>query len=359
MFIHVIYILIASLSLLFLLLFYNNNKKLIHIRTNIYLIYDLFDRGFVTDKSYRVASSLNIIFNNCIYKFINSEYVTYTNENIFPLENSIENKCSYDNYIVMYKWKEHDQKTYSSIKNYMNLDIKTNNIDSLNEQKLHYINYNRHNIKIENLHDTIVDFIDRNYNLYNKFIQKINDIDNHIIKVCAYGPSGTGKTYFLKNIHKMLAIIKNNNIDTRNINFLPGSYGFSFGNNNMRHIFKHALSSQCGYVCLPKVLEIIINLDEVPNNYIDYMFELYNITHFNSYIILLCESEQYSKYYDNFDIKFEGTYLNKSDADKINENINKRINVDVASDDASVDASVDATNNITINDIVSFHFKNI
>ena len=101
-----------------------------------------------------------------------------------------------------------------------------------------------------------------------------------------------------------------------------------------------------------------MNLDntEMSDKYIDYIFECYNNTIFlNNTIIILCDSEKYIKYYDTFDVIFEGKYLIDDDIKKINNNINIKMNEKITYPIPC--NNMTEKTKVTINDIVSFHLN--
>ena len=348
-----IYISIIFIICMYIVLFLYRHKKFIHIRTKIYIsINDYIN--YITQNIDSIDSNFEINFNNCIYKFLmhNRKHhcIKEFNKSNFSYDDVIKYKYNNTNFINTSGY--YDQNIFW--KEYINLDIKTNNIDSIDKEKVYYIyDDKKFTIKIDNLHDVVDDFIDDNYDLYKKFIQKFNDIDTHIIKICAYGPSGTGKTHFLKNINKLFTNIENykSYIYFKNIDRIKLK---NFNNIRSNAYFKKYLLETYEY----PITEIYMNLDntKMSDKCIDYIFECYNNTIFlNNTIIILCESENYIKYYDTFDVIFEGKYLIDDDIKKINNNINIKMN-EKSTYSIPVNNITEKTK-VTINDIVSFHLN--
>jgi hypothetical protein len=311
--------------------------------------------NYITQNIDSIDNNFEINFNNSIYKFLihDKKYIHTWNKSNFSTDDVIKYKYYNTNFINTSGY--YDENIL--YKEYISLNIKTSNIDSIDKKKIFY-NYvdKKFTIKIDKLEDVIVDFIDNNYELYKKFIQKFNDIDTHIIKIAAYGPSGTGKTHFLKNINKLLTNIENykSYIYFKNIDRIH-----STNLNNIRSTayFKKYLLETYEY----PIMEIYMNLDntEMSDKCIDYIFECYNNTIFiNDTRIILCESENYIKYYDTFDVIFEGKYLIDDDINKIskiNNNINIRMN-DKFNYSLS-DYNITEKTKVTINDIVTFYLN--
>lgn len=348
------YIYISIIFIIFaicVILFLYKRKKFIHIRTKIYIsISDYVN--YITQNIDSIESNFEIKFNNCIYKFLIHDrrfhHINEWQKSNFSSDDVIKYKQNKTDFINTSGY--YDENIYC--REYMNLNITTSNIDSIDKKKVYYkYDDKKFTIKIDKLQDIIVDFIDDNYDLYKKFIQKFNDIDTHILKICAYGPPGTGKTHFLKNIIKILTNIKNYDsyIYFKHVDLLTNK---KFKSSNTH--FKKYLTETYGF----PIMKLYLNLNnmEMYDNCIDYIFECYNNTIFiNNTIILLCESEKYLKYYDNFDIIFEGKYLIDDDINKMNKNINNKLNCSIEYN--MIHKNMSDKTKVTINDIITFHLN--
>jgi hypothetical protein len=81
------------------------------------------------------------------------------------------------------------------------------------------------------------------------------------------------------------------------------------------------------------------------------MFNIPKYNTFNRKLILICESNKYIKQYNDFDIIYEGKYLDNYNSNKIKQKINNIICDDNLLPNIEINKE-----NITINDIVSQYF---
>jgi len=334
---------------------YIKNKSKIYIRLKSYIVLEnYYNSSYITDRIDGVDSNKKYIFKNHIYIFLNndldiSQFHTYN----YNLDLSSINKNDDNQFISYYT-------IYTPIgyyKKYFDIILNTNKFEDTDIKKIKKSYYDRcepliiQNISYDNCIFDFVDFIDSNYILYNEFINMFNDKDKNIIKVGAFGISGSGKTYFLRNIKKILFHNKNNTfiisqdlyktiyhiINNKNIDH----------NNKLNKIKRYLYQNHCYDY---KIIYINFDIPEL-ETYIDDIFEIINNMKLLSFkLIILCESynPKYTKYTKNLDIIYKGDYLNNDQIDKINIKINKKLN------------NLCHVNNLcqkTINDIISFIFK--
>lgn len=334
---HYILILVTLfiLFVLFLLSFityrYIYKKKFIHINTKIYLINENSVYSYLTNDMKHRWSNLQLLFNNCIYKFLHpydfnsKEFQNFSSCNVTKYKYE-KNNFIFTPFIIF-------------CKEYMNLTIKTNDIEILDKKKIYKIKERKIiPIEINNLENFIVDFNDDNYKLYNKFIEIFNNCDKNIIKICAYGPSGTGKTYFLNKITKLL----NKNRDEYIVQILSND-SIIIDNDGYYTIYYH--SSFSIVVFLLRLYDDI-NIKKMKN-----IFNMPKCNTLNRKFILICESNKYIKQYNDFDIIYEGKYLDNYNSNKIKQKINN-----IICDKNLIPNIKINKENITINDIVSQYF---
>jgi len=349
--------------LLFNILFYNKllskNRKYIHITNKIYAIFD-YDYCFISNKINGFDMNFQLKFNNCIYKFYNdynrtniSKYNTCTYESPKDKEITINN-TDFVNILGYYN-------NSTDCKEYKQINMITNNIEDINIKKIKFSYEKKYKITDINIKDYVVDFIDYNFKLYENFINKFNNPDISIIKIGTYGPSGTGKTYFLKNIRKIL--IKNDdsnlhgymrilNIDLYN----SFKYYYNKYKNTTTNKYKYELNkylNDCfGYEYVIYYIDFNCT-DYFLKTMIDDIFEIINSKKnlLDLKLILLCESFEYTNIYDNFDIIYKGDYINKYEMNDIIKNIDNKLNCKIKKNTLNNDK-------LTINEIVSQYFNN-
>jgi hypothetical protein len=278
--------------------------------------------------------NLQLLFNNCIYKFINTYDFNSKELQNFSSYNVTKYKYNTNNFIFI--------ELNMLCKEYMNLTIKTNDIEILDKKNIYIEDDDEDEeiipIEINNLENFIIDFIDDNYKLYNKFIEIFNNCDKNIIKICAYGPSGTGKTYFLNKITKLL----NKNRDEHIVQ-IQSNNSIYIDDDGYYKIFYNS-----SYFIVVYLLRLYddINIKKMKN-----MFNIPKYNTFNRKLILICESNKYIKQYNDFDIIYEGKYLDNYNSNKIKQKINNIICDDNLLPNIEINKE-----NITINDIVSQYF---
>ena len=344
-------LIIILLTLISSLLWIYNRyiKKNININIKLYNIFS--DRSFTTYEINGNDTNFQINFKNSIYKFYNRY-----NYRIFPWciynyshLNLKEYKINNDNFVNVLGF--YNDITYC--KEYKNLTMNTNDINDIDTNKIFKENDNTiHKLTIEDIDRSTIDLIEPNYNLYNIFINKFNDCDISILKVAAYGPSGTGKTHFLKNIYKIInrnKMISNSYGMYRNINEYILRYLTRFRNKskNIALNIKNFIFTTYGY----KYLIFYLNLNDNNNSdKINMFMEIFNKVKLLNYkLILICESDQYNNYYDDFDVIYKGDYLNSNQINDINNKLSK---LNQLNNNQLNNNQLNKKENITINDII-------
>jgi len=332
-----LYILFVLIILTYLIKKYLKPHNNIHIRLKIYCImayaYDL--RNYLSNKINGYDTNFQINSNNCIYKFFG-----HNNYKINKFYTAIfKSKCSdikiYDtNFININGY--YGDSTYC--KEFKHIIIDTNNINNIDKKKVKFYYDNNFIIKKTDVDKYIFDIYDDNYILYKNFIILFNNYDKHIIKIGSYGESGTGKTYFLKNILNIFYendnlnnYLYHGNIHNFNIMFtkwLPSKINVAYIYNVFINYF--------GY----EYIIYYINLDDPEiDQYIDIINTAINTIKFLHFkLIFFFSSTKYNKIYDNFDIVHKGTYITS----EIKKNI----------EDKFLFKSKINKDNITINDLM-------
>lgn len=300
------YILYLIILLIIFYYVFKYNKK-ITVKIKLYNIFS--DYTFTSNKIDDMEKNFQYNFSNCIYKFYNSYYSKINKHNIYNFKDFKTKKYKLSNSDFINALGFFNDSTLC--KEYMNLDIDMNDINNIDINKTnnfyHNEKYKLYDIDIKSY---LIEYIDLKFNKYKNFIKMFNDIDKSIIKIATYGQSGCGKTHFLKNICNILK--KNDKFYNyehgmyRNINDFINHDSTQF--KLKINVFNYILSSY-GY----NYVIHYINLNELNkdfNKIIKIFFEYYNKLKILDFkLIILCESDDYNEYYNNFDIIYKADYI--------------------------------------------------
>ena len=329
-----LYIISFLIFLITLYIYRLLHKSHIYIKLKSYIVLhcepQLTDYTLAYSTSKLDGNSLNIkyCFKNSTYMYINFDYsmnyfITYTfNDN---MDIASINKHTDDTFINYYDmWG-----IYGFYKKYIDINVKIKNYDDINMIKIKNIPCNNTpiiNITKSNVSDYIVDFIESNYDLYNQFVNMVNDCDKPIIKIGSFGISGSGKTYFLNNIIKIISHNKNDLCGVIE-NFYIHLYDL-LNNNKLTYetkldkIERHFYRANCLSFKI-----IYLDLDNpYINEYLDDIIKIINnMKLYTSKLIFLFDSYD-SKYMEHFDIVYKGDYLTEYQINKLNDKLNDKIN---------------------------------
>lgn len=347
--------------LLFNIILFNiilsKNRKYIHISNKIYVLFD-YDYGFISYKMNGSDLNFQLKFNNCIYKYYNNRITNISKFNTYTYESQKHKEITINNTDFVNILGYYNNST--DCKEYKQINMITNNIEDINMEKIKFSYKKKFKITDITIKDYLIDFIDYNFKLYNDFINKFNDPDISIIKIGTHGPCGTGKTYFLKNIRKILT--KNDdsfhgymrilNIDLYN----SFKYYYDKYKNTTTNKYKYKyklnqyLNDSYGYEYVIYYIDFNCT-DNFLKTMIDDMFEIINSKKnlLDFKLILLCESFEYTNIYDNFDIIYKGDYINKCETNDIIKNIDNKLN-------CKINKNLLNNDKLTINDIISQYF---
>jgi hypothetical protein len=216
-------------------------------------------------------------------------------------------------------------------KKYIEFSMNTNNINIINNNVLYKYDHN-FKLKNTNLMDSIdfidfIDFIDTNYNLYDTFINLFNSEDKNIIKIGAFGISGSGKTHFLKNIIKIININeKSDNIYDKHGYFRNVSDDiYDIMNRKEKLKKKINLIKKYFYYSHGYFYKILyINLDDNKlTDYIDDIIKIIKKIKISHYKLILLFESYKIKYNNMYDIIYNGRYMTNDEIIKLNEKLDK------------------------------------
>lgn len=309
------YILYLIILLIIFYYVFKYNKN-ITVKIKLYNIFS--DYTFTSNKIDDMEKNFQYNFSNCIYKFYNSYYPKINKHNIYNFKDFKTKKYKLSNSDFINALGFFNDSTLC--KEYMNLNIDINDINNIDINKTNNFYYNeKYKLYDIDIKSYLIEYIDLEFNKYKNFIKMFNDIDKSIIKIATYGQSGCGKTHFLKNICNILK--KNDNF----YNYEHGMYRNinDFINNTPLKInVPHYILSSYGY----NYVIHYINLNELNkdfNKIIKIFFEYYNKLKILDFkLIILCESDGYNEYYNNFDIIYKADYI----SDETKKNIENKFN---------------------------------
>ena len=246
------------------------------------------------------------IFKNVIYIYIDdfryNDFSTKDNHtNTINHNKSISKKSScLKNETVYY-----EDKSFGEY-NILECNIDKSELDKyLQNKKSINTTYN----KIDKLYyNNIINFDKSTKIHYDKFVNLFNDYDNHFIKIGVYGNSNSGKTFFLKNIIKILK--KYNKCYVTNFN----KQLIKYENFYERIDYYNYIESSLFHISYKQNDSNMINILFLTTDNFDY--KLLKYFNDNKFIgetiktILMIETIEYNNYFDNFDIKFESKFIN-------------------------------------------------
>jgi len=332
-----------GILIILIILYFKKYHKNIFVKIKLYNIFS--DYTFTSNKINDIEKNFQYNFKNCIYKFYNTFHLKISKHNIYNFIDFKTTKHKLFNSDFVNVLGFFNDSTFC--KEYINLNVDMNDINNININKTNNFYQNEKFILNDiNVESYLIDYIETNFTLYKKFVKMFNDIDTSIIKVVAYGHSGCGKTFFLKNINKILIkndkFYKYNHGMYRNINnFINDSPKKFKKDRNIFHYIFHYILSSYGYNYVIHYINLneLDNFDKDFNKNIEIFFEIYNKLKLLDFkLILLCESDKNNDYYNNFDIIYKADYI----SNETKKNIENKFNF-----------TSSLSNNIKINDIMT------
>ena len=300
----------SLISINFITNILKKNKKII-INENILIFNNKYNTYFLNKYDLDSWPCRNYIFKNCKYIFlihgriikdINPLYIRDYSDYYYNDIYKTRNDFLELEYLDIHFNKKQIPKIHRIMSYYIpyikfNINIYYDKLKKILELKDQEYNSNNIYNKIENdYYNTIINFDDSVKDYYDKFVNIFNNPDKNIIKICAFGKSGSGKTFFFKNIIKLIKKYNKTIYNFRNL------YDIMNNHNNINRFDSIFLNNSCFPISIfncnidnfdHKIFKIIKNFKNVGINK----------------IIYLIESFKYDNYFDDFDIQFTGNYV--------------------------------------------------
>ena len=291
-------------------LFNNNNNNNIYIKNNIIIASHKSDISCPTI-SYFVQNlrKFSTIYK---YKFKNTIYIyldIHSNKYYNIRKDNYGNTLNFDKYISNISKKDAAiiMKESGDKRDFREYHILEYNIDKNEFDKyLQNINpsiENLYNNIPESYYNNIINFDKSTKIHYDNFVNMFNNYDKNFIKIGVYGKSNIGKTFFLKNIIKILK--QYNKCYLRDCHEQFIRYEKILKNKDPALIYFRISN----YILLND--EDDVNILYLTTDNFDYFVLKYlsnNKLFGRIKTILMIETLEYNNYFDNFDIKFEPNF---------------------------------------------------